>query len=305
MNATPIIVTLLYSLGQTAASAQTILINEVDADQAGADTAEFVELSDQFKGNTSLDGLVLVFFDGADDASYLSFDLDGWSTNTEGYFVLCNDAANVPNCDLSAGIPDNMIQNGADAIALFVGDATAFPEDTPVTTTNLLDALVYDTNDDDDAALLVLVKPGQPQINEDQRNDKDGHSNQRWSNVTQVALEPEDYTQALPTPGERNVAIGVSNERGKSFPERVSLDQNYPNPFNPETTISYSIARTGLVELKVYNVLGELVQVLENRVHASGEYGSSFDASGLATGIYFYTLSAGGVRQTRKMVALR
>ena len=305
MNATPIIVTLLYSLGQTAASAQTILINEVDADQAGTDTAEFVELSDQFKGNTSLDGLVLVFFDGADDASYLSFDLDGWSTNTEGYFVLCNDAANVPNCDLSAGIPDNMIQNGADAIALFVGDATAFPEDTPVTTTNLLDALVYDTNDDDDAALLVLVKPGQPQINEDQRNDKDGHSNQRWSNVTQVALEPEDYTQALPTPGERNVAIGVSNESEASLPMTVSLDQNYPNPFNPETTISYSIAGTGRVELKVYNLLGELVHVLENRVHTPGEYESSFDATGLATGIYFYSLSAGGFTQTRKMVVVR
>ena len=305
MNAIPIIVTLLYLLGQTAASAQTILINEVDADQAGTDTAEFVELSDQFKGNTSLDGLVLVFFDGADDASYLSFDLDGWSTNTDGYFVLCNDAANVPNCDLSAGIPDNMIQNGADAIALFVGDATAFPEDTPVTTTNLLDALVYDTNDDDDAALLVLVKPGQPQINEDGSNDKDRHSKQRWSNVTQVALEPEDYTQALPTPGERNVFIGTDNESEASFPMTVSLDQNYPNPFNPETTISYSIAETGYVELKVYNVLGELVDTLENRVMAPGDYGAKFDASGMVTGVYFYTLSAGQFSQTRKMVVLR
>jgi len=99
--------------------------------------------------------------------------------------------------------------------------------------------------------------------------------------------------------------VSVDIDEPLDVPRTFSLDQNYPNPFNPETTISYSIARTGLVELKVHNVLGELVETLENRVLTPGEHESSFDASGLATGIYFYTLTDGDFSQTRKMVVLR
>ena len=60
--------------GQTSPS---VVINEVDADQTGTDSAEFVELFDGGAGNTALDGLVLVLYNGSDDASYLAFDLDG------------------------------------------------------------------------------------------------------------------------------------------------------------------------------------------------------------------------------------
>ncbi|MBK8432229.1 MAG: hypothetical protein IPL28_13450 [Chloroflexi bacterium] len=65
-----------------------------------AQMAEFIELYDGGVGNTPLDGLVLVFYNGSNDLSYLSFDLDGQSTDTDGYFVLCGDAANTPNCEI-------------------------------------------------------------------------------------------------------------------------------------------------------------------------------------------------------------
>ncbi len=190
------------------AKADTIVfINEVDADQVSTDSAEFVELYDGGSGNTDLTDLVLVLFNGSDDASYQSFDLDGWSTDADGYFVLCGDAANVANCDLDVSPDTNLIQNGADAVALIVGDAADFPNDTPVTTDNLVDAIVYDTSDSDDAGLLVLLNAGQPQVNERGEGDGTGHSNQRCPNGSGGARNTDTYTQAVPTPGGANTCV--------------------------------------------------------------------------------------------------
>jgi endonuclease/exonuclease/phosphatase family metal-dependent hydrolase len=194
--------------GQTFAGGQPVgpdfLINEVDADQVSTDSAEFVELFDGGIGNSDLSGLVLVLFNGSDDASYLSFDLDGFSTNGTGYFVLCGDPANVANCDLDVSPSTNLIQNGADAVALFNGDAADFPNDTPVTTANLIDAIVYDTGDGDDAALLVLLNAAQPQVDEAGGGDPTGHSNQRCSNGSGGARNTDTYSQFAPTPGAEN-----------------------------------------------------------------------------------------------------
>ncbi len=182
-----------------------VLINEVDADQVGTDSAEFVELYDGGVGNTALDGLVVVFFNGSNDASYESFDLDGYTTGAGGYFVLCGDAANTANCDLDV-LPDtNLIQNGADAVAVFAGDASDFPDGTAVTTVGLIDALVYDTDDSDDAGLLVLLNAGQPQVNERDGGDGTGHSNQRCPDGLGGARNTDTYSQYAPTPGAENV----------------------------------------------------------------------------------------------------
>ncbi len=180
------------------------LINEVDADQTSTDDAEFVELFTPGEGNFSLDGYSLVFYNGSDDASYEAFDLDGYSTDASGYFVLCGDALNVPNCDLDVSPNTNLIQNGADAVALVFGDAADYPEDTPVSTVGLVDAIVYDTNDSDDAGLLPLLNAGQPQVNEDGAGDKDNHSNQRCPSGFGGARNTDTYEQAAPTPGDNN-----------------------------------------------------------------------------------------------------
>jgi hypothetical protein len=95
-----------------------LLINEVDADQVSTDNAEFLELYDGGVGNTALDGFAVVFYNGSDDLSYTpAFDLDGYTTDANGYFVICGDAANVPNCDLEVGAgTTDLIQNGQDAV---------------------------------------------------------------------------------------------------------------------------------------------------------------------------------------------
>jgi hypothetical protein len=95
-------------------------------------------------------------------------------------------------------------------------------------------------------------------------------------------------------------------------PGNYVLSQNYPNPFNPSTTINYTIAETGSVTLKVYNIIGVEVAVLVDEYQAPGNYqvefiagsGSAFsDGSNrnLPSGVYFYRLEAGNYSRTMKM----
>ncbi|MBK9097852.1 MAG: choice-of-anchor D domain-containing protein [bacterium] len=88
-------------------------------------------------------------------------------------------------------------------------------------------------------------------------------------------------------------------------PSQYSLEQNYPNPFNPTTTISYSLKETGVVSLKVFDILGNEVTTLINEEMSAGTYQYKFDASALSSGIYFYTLKAGNFLSTKKMILLK
>ena len=80
---------------------------------------------------------------------------------------------------------------------------------------------------------------------------------------------------------------------------------NYPNPFNPSTTIKYKIKELTLVELKVYDILGEEVISLVNEEQPAGSYEVEFNASKLASGVYFYRLQAGSFVQAKKMMLLK
>ncbi len=177
----------------------SIVINEVDVDTSGLDSLEFVEIYDGGVGNMPLDGLSLVFFDGSIDTSYLAFDLDGWSTNAAGFFVAGN--SGVTNVDLV--IPNNSIQNGADAVALFLGDASDFPAGTSVSTADLIDALVYDTDDADDVGLLTLMNAGQVQINENENAARATESMARAPDGG-VPRNSNTYVVQGPTPGVTN-----------------------------------------------------------------------------------------------------
>ncbi len=84
-----------------------------------------------------------------------------------------------------------------------------------------------------------------------------------------------------------------------------NLDQNYPNPFNPSTTISYSIAEDGIVNLEILNILGERIKTLVNDFKTRGNHNISFNASSLASGVYVYKLQAGDFVSSRKMILLK
>ena len=89
------------------------------------------------------------------------------------------------------------------------------------------------------------------------------------------------------------------------IPVDYTLQQNYPNPFNPVTNIKFSVPKTGLVKLTVYDAAGREAAVLFNGELSAGTYNYDFDASQLASGIYFYKLEADDFSQTKKMVLIK
>ena len=95
--------------------------------------------------------------------------------------------------------------------------------------------------------------------------------------------------------------VGNNNQIINSY----NLSQNYPNPFNPTTKINFSIPKSGLVTLKVYNVLGKEVASLVNEVKNAGSYAVDFDGSELTSGTYFYRIEAGDFTDVKKMILLK
>lgn len=103
--------------------------------------------------------------------------------------------------------------------------------------------------------------------------------------------------------------IGISHN-GTEVPAEYKLEQNYPNPFNPVTKINFSIAslsgkNSSFVNLSVFDVSGRLVKTLVNQSLNAGNYSAELNGSGLASGMYFYTLKAGNFRETKKLVLVK
>ena len=86
------------------------------------------------------------------------------------------------------------------------------------------------------------------------------------------------------------------------IPLTFNLSQNYPNPFNPTTNIEYRIANLGLVQLRVFDVLGKQISTLVNEVRAPGSYTVRWDATQFPSGVYFCQLCAGDFVATGKMM---
>jgi hypothetical protein len=124
-------------------------------------------------------------------------------------------------------------------------------------------------------------------------------------------LETERITETFNGSGWENYARVLtiytisSVEDDLYSPEAFRLYSNYPNPFNPVTTISYSIPSDTRVMLKVFNALGEEVRTLVNEEQSAGLHKISFQASNLPSGIYFYTITAGNISETRKMILMK
>lgn len=102
-----------------------------------------------------------------------------------------------------------------------------------------------------------------------------------------------------------HIPISGVNPVGSESPENYSLYQNYPNPFNPDTKIKFQIIKTGNVRLTVYDRLGREVASLVNEILQPGVYETDFDASGYASGMYFYRILAEGYSETKSMILIK
>ncbi|MBV6477945.1 MAG: hypothetical protein HGGPFJEG_00690 [Ignavibacteria bacterium] len=97
--------------------------------------------------------------------------------------------------------------------------------------------------------------------------------------------------------------IGISNNEIDL--NNFQLQQNYPNPFNPVTTIKYNLVKNSFVTLKVFDMLGKEIKTLVSEYQSTGIKEINFDASGLTSGVYFYSISAGDFSDVKKMMLLK
>jgi len=113
-----------------------------------------------------------------------------------------------------------------------------------------------------------------------------------------------DYEEAVAL-ANNIIWVGIEEPKIQQNPETFRLDQNYPNPFNPSTTISFYIPETQNVTLKIYDVLGRLVEKVFDEKRTAGDHHITYDAKGLASGIYIYQLETDSFKSSRKMLLMK
>ena len=178
-----------------------VFINEIDPNTPSTDDVEFIELK-TITPNFLLNGYVLVFFNasssGTGNISYYSIDLDGYSTDANGNILLGNPLVSPTPAII---IPNAIIQNGPDAVAIYQGDATDFPLNTVATNVNLVNALAYSNSNAIQATTLMSILGLTTSVNETMNLAADTQSIQRKNDGT--------FEVKTPTPGVNNDGTGI------------------------------------------------------------------------------------------------
>ena len=145
---------------------------------------------------------------------------------------------------------------------------------------------------------------------------------EQW--VEKFDMSTDDEANAITLDNNNNIYItgytGISNsdfltikysqsvgihQISAEIPAQYSLQQNFPNPFNPKTIINYQMPNSNFVSLKVYDVLGNLIETLVNEKQSPGSYSFDFDGSGISSGVYFYKLETDDFTAVKKMMLIK
>jgi hypothetical protein len=125
-----------------------------------------------------------------------------------------------------------------------------------------------------------------------------------WNGVAQGTVGFD--TLSFPIPGaDCSIHFVGIQKNGNNVPTAYSIGQNYPNPFNPSTTIKFGLPRGEFVEIVVYDILGRKVATLVKEPKQAGMYEIKFDAINLASGVYFYKITAGSFTDVKKMLLVK
>lgn len=230
------ITTILLFLG--CLSYGQVVINEMDTDTPSTDDKEFIEI----KSDTPyfpLDAYVLVMFNGSTTASnanksYYAVNLDGFSTDTNGLFLFGNPFVSPVPEKL---MPISTIQNGPDAIAIYLGSTSDFPNDTMATSTNLIDALAYGTSAVEPTALMTLLNLS-VHVNENMNSLGTSQSIQRKPDGT--------YEVKTPTPGANNDGSGILfngitiSVPATTYNEGDNFDITFTTQYPVESNLSFN-----------------------------------------------------------------
>lgn len=221
-----------------------LVINEIDPDTNSTDVIEFIELKSSVP-NFALDGYVVVFFNGGSSSpytgtsSYYAIDLDGLITDGNGIILLGNVQV-TPS--VSYIIPQNTIQNGPDAVAVYLGNASDFPINSPAIATNLIDALAYSNSATTSASALMTILGETVSYNENFNGLATSQSIQRKTDGT--------YEVKTPTPRANNDGSGIvfngiaisyssiSITEGQSFSITFTTDNPVTSALNLALTLN-------------------------------------------------------------------
>jgi hypothetical protein len=176
-------------LGTSTSIHAAVMINEIDYDQPGGDTAEFIELYNSGTNSVLLDGYTLDLINGTNGSAYNSFDLSGLFISEGGYLVLCSDTQAVANCDIDVS-SGSWLQNGGDngdAVALLLGDT-------------LVDSVVYDSIGSE----LGAFAEGNSFTGADSGSIT--MSIARLPNGIDTNVNADDFNSACITPGSANIS---------------------------------------------------------------------------------------------------
>jgi hypothetical protein len=256
-----------------------IVINEINYNSADDfDPGDWVELHSSYEVPVDVSGWVF-----NDDNDTLPFVIPGETVIKPGDFlVLCRDSIRFrrafPNAEGCIGNFGFRLSSGSDQVRLYDNDGT------------LVDSLTYNegnawpTTPDGGGATLALLNPA-----------LDNALAQSWG-----------ASMAHGTPGLNNEIITVIDvATDDTLPASFALEQNYPNPFNPITTIRFALPRAGRVRVDLYSSLGQRVATLVDTDLSAGSHRIIFNATHLASGLYFYTMRTPTFEQTRRMTLLK
>ncbi|HPR18607.1 MAG TPA: CotH kinase family protein, partial [Candidatus Cloacimonadota bacterium] len=260
----------------------SIVFNEINYNSsANFDPEDWVEIYNRSEYDIDMSGW---YFSDSDDEHQMFFPA-AFVLPSQSYYVLCRDtvafAACFPNVENRIGAFDFGLSSSGEMIRLFTANA------------ELIDYVEYGatspwpTEPNGNGPTLALCNPG-------------------WDNT-----QAESWAASADhgTPGEIN-DVYVSTDPNLVVQAELQLLQNYPNPFNPSTSISYSLPADSRVKLAIYNIKGQLVQVLVDDFREQGRYtavwqGDNQSGKAVASGIYLYKLSNGKMNKSKKMMLLK
>ena len=243
-----------------------------------------------------------------------------------GYFdniLLMVGHINTPNVPVSAPVIENIIcdpstmpDNDPDArilVKTYLSDIDGLEDIEKISFDHILNG--YKNSDYDQLPVSFAFNPNDNgEFGDETANDNiytiRGEPGGAISTVKQMDLRiaVQDYSHSI-TVADITLNVGevtnVNNRNNKESIDSYNLYQNYPNPFNPNTVISYQLPIASQVIIKVYDILGKEISILENIKKSEGMYQVEFNGSTLSNGIYYYTIQMGSYIKTKKMILLK
>ena len=225
-------------------------------------------------------------YNGSDTFTYVASDGNG-GTDTATVFI---DVLPINDPPEIVGLPDVIDMETNQCTSLYMKDYESdidSPDSTLIWTFEVSDPAISYTYDDQTDSLTICSSDIQGTF-------------YLYATLTDDSSASDRDTITINVSGASAIA-----DMMKGIPKTYKVAQNFPNPFNPVTTIVYGLPRASEVKIEVYNIAGQIVMSLEDGYKPAGYHKVTFDATQLASGLYFYRVQAGKFNKIMKMILMK